>query len=122
MQRDFTYIDDIVEGVARVIKLIPAPDPAWRSEEPNPAASSAPWRIYNIGNNQSVKLMDFIAALEQTLGREGIKKLMPMQPGDVRATYADIEDFRRHTGFSPSTPLAEGLAKFAAWHREYYKV
>ena len=122
MQRDFTYIDDIVEGVARVINLIPAPDPAWRAEDPGPATSSAPWRIYNIGNNQSVKLMDFIAALEQALGCEGIKKFMPMQPGDVRTTYADIDDFRSHTGFSPSTPLAEGLAKFVAWHRDYYKI
>jgi len=122
MQRDFTYIDDVVESMARVIGLIPEPDPAWRAETPDPATSSAPWRIYNIGNNQAVPLMDFIAALEQALGREAVKSLMPMQPGDVRATYADIDDFRRHTGFSPSTPLAEGLAKFTAWHREYYQI
>jgi UDP-glucuronate 4-epimerase len=121
MQRDFTYIDDIVDGTARVLSLLPAPDPAWRAESPDPASSSAPSRIYNIGNNQAVSLMDFIAALEQALGRTAIKTLLPMQPGDVRATYADIDDFRRHTGFSPSTPLAEGLAKFAAWHRKYYK-
>ncbi|MDR0239480.1 MAG: NAD-dependent epimerase [Deltaproteobacteria bacterium] len=121
MQRDFTYIDDIVEGVARVIDRIPAPDSAWRAEAPNPATSSAPWRIYNIGNNQPVQLMDFIAALEQALGCEGIKKLMPMQPGDVRATYADIDDFRLHTGFAPSTPLVEGIARFVAWHRDYYR-
>jgi len=122
MQRDFTYIDDVVEGVARVIGLIPASDPAWLAESPDPATSSAPWRIYNIGNNQAVPLMDFIAALEHALGREAVKSLMPMQPGDVRTTYADIDDFRRHTGFSPSTPLVEGLAKFTAWHREYYKI
>jgi UDP-glucuronate 4-epimerase len=121
MQRDFTYIDDIVEGVSRVITRIPAPDPAWRAEAPDPASSSAPWRVYNIGNNQAVALMDFIAALEQALGRAAVRTLLPMQPGDVRATYADIEDLRRDTGFSPSTPLVEGLARFTAWHREYYK-
>jgi UDP-glucuronate 4-epimerase len=121
MQRDFTYIDDVVESVARVIEILPEPDPAWRPDAPNPASSSAPWRIFNIGNNQAVSLMDFIVALEHILGRKAVKNLLPMQPGDVRATYADIDDFRRHTGFSPSTPLAEGLAKFAAWHREYYK-
>jgi UDP-glucuronate 4-epimerase len=120
MLRDFTYIDDIVDGTARVIQRIPAPDPAWRAESPDPATGSAPWRIYNIGNNQAVKLLDFIAALEQALGRAAIKTLLPMQPGDVRATCADIDDFQRHTGFSPSTPLAEGLARFTAWHREYY--
>ena len=122
MQRDFTYIDDVIEGVARVIRRIPEPDPEWRAENPNPASSSAPWRIYNIGNNRAVNLMDFIAVLEQTLGRAAIKHLMPMQPGDVQATYADIDEFRGHTDFSPSTPLAEGLARFAAWHREYYKI
>jgi len=122
MQRDFTYIDDVVEGVARVIERIPASDPEWRAETPNPAASSAPWRIYNIGNNRAVKLMDFIAALEQALGRTAVKKLLPMQPGDVRATYADIDDFRDLVGFSPSTPLAEGLARFVEWHMEYYTV
>jgi UDP-glucuronate 4-epimerase len=121
MQRDFTYIDDIVEGVARVIERIPAPDSAWRAEAPNPATSSAPWRIYNIGNNQPVELMDFIAALEQALGRKGIKKFMPMQPGDVRTTCGDIDDFRLHTGFAPSTPLVEGIARFVAWHRDYYR-
>jgi UDP-glucuronate 4-epimerase len=121
MRRDFTYIDDIIEGVMRVIDRIPAPDPEWRPEAPNPASSGAPWRIYNIGNNQAVPLMDFIAALEQALGREAKKTFLPMQPGDVQATYADIDDFRSLTGFSPSTPLAEGIAKFAAWHREYYK-
>jgi UDP-glucuronate 4-epimerase len=121
MQRDFTYIDDVVEGVARVITRIPAPDPEWRAESPNPAASSAPWRIYNIGNNQAVSLMDFIATLEQALGREAIKEFLPMQPGDVQATYADIDDFRKLTGFSPSTPLSEGIARFVEWHRTYYK-
>jgi UDP-glucuronate 4-epimerase len=121
MQRDFTYIDDVVEGVTRVITYIPAPDPEWRAESPNPATSSAPWRIYNIGNNQAVSLMDFIATLEQALGREAIKKFLPMQPGDVQATYADIEDFRKLTGFSPSTPLSEGIASFVEWHRTYYK-
>ena len=121
MRRDFTYIDDIVDGTARVLDLIPAPDPAWRAEAPDPASGNAPWRIYNIGNNQAMKLMDFIAALEQALGRAAVKTFLPMQPGDVQATYADIDDFRRHTGFSPSTPPVEGLARFTAWHREYYK-
>ncbi|MCL1985560.1 MAG: NAD-dependent epimerase [Betaproteobacteria bacterium] len=122
MQRDFTYIDDIIEGVVRVIRLTPTSDPGWRAENPNPAASSAPWRIYNIGGSEPVKLMDFIATLERALGREAIKSFMPMQPGDVQSTYADIDDFRERVGFSPSTPLAEGVAKFVAWHREYYNI
>ena len=122
MERDFTYIDDIVEGVARVITRIPAPDPEWRAESPDPSASSAPWRIYNIGNNQAVRLMDFISALEHAIGREAIKTLLPMQKGDVRATYADIDDFSRHAGFAPSVSLAEGIARFVEWHREYYQI
>ena len=122
MQRDFTYIDDIIEGVARVIRLTPAPDPDWRAESPNPAASSAPWRIYNIGGSEPVRLMDFIAALERAIGREAIKNLLPMQPGDVQATCADIGDFCGQVGFSPSTPLAEGVVRFVDWHREYYNV
>jgi len=122
MQRDFTYIDDIIEGVSRVIDRIPEPDPAWRSEDPNPASSSAPWRIYNIGNNKAVELMDFITALEQALGREAIRDLMPMQAGDVRATYADIDDFHKQTGFAPTTSLVDGIARFVAWYRDYYKI
>ncbi len=120
MRRDFTYIDDIVEGVLRLLPLPPAPNPGWDARHPDPGTSFAPWRVFNIGNHDAVELMDFIGALERALGREAIKEFGPMQPGDVEATYADTEELRRLTGFAPKTPLAEGLARFAAWHREYY--
>ncbi|MDO5483915.1 MAG: NAD-dependent epimerase [Desulfovibrionaceae bacterium] len=122
MRRDFTYIDDIVEGVVRLLPVIPAADPAFDSAAPNPASSSAPWRIYNIGNNQTVELNDFIATLEDCLGIKAKKDMLPMQPGDVEATWADIDDLAAATGFSPATPLREGIARFVQWYREYYKI
>ena len=122
MRRDFTYIDDIVEGVVRLLPLIPAPDPAFDAAAPDPASSSAPWRIYNIGNNQTVELNEFIAVLEEALGRTARKELLPMQPGDVEATWADIDALTAATGFAPVTPLREGIARFVDWYKEYYKI
>ena len=121
MRRDFTYIDDIVEGMVRLLPLAARPDPQWDAAAPDPATSSAPWRIYNIGNNRTVELNDFIAALEEALGRKARRELLPMQPGDVRATWADIDDLAAATGFAPLTPLKEGMAKFVSWFKEYYK-
>jgi len=122
MQRDFTYIDDIVEGVARVMGRLPAPNPAWHGEHPDPGTSYAPYRIYNIGNNQPVQLMAFIQTIEKALGREAQKELLPLQPGDVPATYADIDDLARDVGFRPATPIEVGIERFIGWYRDYYKV
>lgn len=121
MKRDFTYIDDIIEGTVRVIDKIPQANPNWNGTDPDPATSYAPYRIYNIGNNQPVDLMYFIKLLEQYLGRETQKNLLPMQAGDVYATYADIEDLTRDTGFKPVTTLEQGLKKFVDWYRGYYR-
>jgi len=120
MQRDFTYIDDIVEGVVRVLDTIPTPDPDFDPAAPDAASSSAPYRLYNIGNHEPVELMTFIETLETALGKTAEKNLMPMQPGDVVATYADTEALRAAVGFSPDTSLEVGLAKFAAWFSDYY--
>lgn len=122
MRRDFTYIDDIVEGVIRVMGTIPKPDPVWDPAAPNPATSSAPWRIYNIGNNNTVELGEFIDTLEAALGRKAVRRLLPMQAGDVKATWADVDDLTRDTGFAPSTPLAHGIGRFVDWYRSYHKV
>ena len=119
-RRDFTYIDDIVEGVVRLLPLAPKPDPQWDAATPDPATSSAPWRIYNIGNNQTVELNDFIAALEEALGKKAIRDLLPMQPGDVEATWANIDALSQATGFAPVTPLKTGIERFVAWFKEYY--
>jgi UDP-glucuronate 4-epimerase len=119
-QRDFTYIDDIVEGVLRILDRIPEPDPAWSGDAPDPAASSAPYRVYNIGNSQSVELMYFIEVLEDCLGRKAEKNMLPMQPGDVPATYADVTDLTRDVGYRPATPVEEGLARFVDWYRDFY--
>lgn len=120
MARDFTYIDDIVEGVVRVMDRLPAPDPRWRGDRPDPAASFAPYRLYNIGNNNPVELLEFIEVLERHLGRTAEKRLLPLQPGDVPATYADVDDLAADVGFKPSTPLTEGIGRFVAWYRRYY--
>lgn len=119
MQRDFTYIDDIAEGTLRVLDRVPEPNPDFRADAPDPGSSYAPYRVYNIGNHQPVELMDFIRILEDALGREAHKNFLPMQPGDVVATYADVEDLRRDVGFEPKTPLAEGIARWVAWYRSY---
>ena len=105
MQRDFTYIDDIIEGVVRVMGKLPEPNPDWRGDAPDPGTSYARYRVYNIGNNQPVQLMRFISVIEEALGRTAQKELMPMQPGDVPATYADIDDLVEDVGFRPATPI-----------------
>ncbi len=120
MGRDFTYIDDITEAMRRIMAAPPKPDPAWDSRAPDPATSFAPYRIYNIGNNQPVRLMDLIATLEQCLGVEAKKNMLPMQPGDVKETFADIEDIVRDFGFRPRTPLREGISRFVEWFKSYY--
>ncbi|MGJ3524101.1 NAD-dependent epimerase [Nitratidesulfovibrio sp. D1] len=122
MRRDFTYIDDIVEGVVRVTERTPQPNPEWRGDAPDPSTSPAPYRIYNIGNNNAVELGRFIEILEDTLGRKAVRNLMPMQPGDVEATYADVDDLIRDTGFKPHTPLEQGIGEFVRWFRDYYKM
>ena len=120
MARDFTYIDDIVEGVVRVLDRPAAPDPDWDPAHPAVASSTAPYRIYNIGNNRPVKLMEFIGTLEKCLGRKAVLDLLPMQPGDVPSTAADISALGKATGFAPATPVETGLARFVAWYHEYY--
>ena len=120
--RDFTYIDDIVEGVVRVLDQAPEPNAGWDSAAADPATSAAPYRLYNIGNHNPVALMDFIAAIESATGREAIKTFLPMQPGDVVATYADVDDLTRDVGFAPNTPIGEGMKRFVAWYREFYGV
>jgi UDP-glucuronate 4-epimerase len=120
MQRDFTYIDDIVEGVARIMRRLPEPDPAWSGEQPDPGTSYAPYKIYNIGNNQPVELNAFIAALERVLGRRAEKRYLDMQPGDVAATYADVADLMADVGFKPATPIEEGIRRFVDWYTSYY--
>ena len=122
MQRDFTYIDDIIEGVVRVLFRVPVGDPEWRAEAPDPGTSDAPYRLYNIGNNQPVALLDFIGKIEAALGRSAVKEMLPLQAGDVPATYADIEDLAREAGFRPTTTIDEGIRRFVAWYREYYGV
>lgn len=122
MQRDFTYIDDIVEGVRRILPHPPQPDPAWSGDQPDPGTSYAPYRIYNIGNNQPVELLRFVRVLEENLGREAKKEYLPMQPGDVPATYADIDDLARDFGFHPGTTIEDGLRRFVSWYRDYYQV
>jgi UDP-glucuronate 4-epimerase len=120
--RDFTYIDDIVEGVIRTLDHVPGPDPGYDPKAPTPASSSAPYRVYNIGNHQPVELLRYIEVLETCLGRKAEKQLLPLQPGDVPDTYADVEALRRDTGYSPSTPIEVGVERFVAWYRDFYKV
>jgi UDP-glucuronate 4-epimerase len=120
--RDFTYIDDAVEGVLRALDVVATPDPNWRAEAPDPATSSAPYRLYNIGNHSPVALLDYIAAIEKVVGRKAKIELLPQQPGDVEETYADVEALKAATGFQPGTPLEQGIERFVAWYRDYYKV
>lgn len=122
MRRDFTYIDDIIGGVLRVMENPPQPTPGWSSETPDPGTSYAPYHIYNIGNNQPVELMEFVGVIEEALGIEAKKEYLPMQPGDVPATYADIDDLTRDLGFRPQTDIRQGIHRFIAWYKEYYRV
>jgi len=122
MERDFTYVDDIVEGIVRLLPTLPQANPDWDGADPDPGSSPAPYRLYNIGNHSPVKLLDFIAMIEKYLGCAARKELLPMQPGDVPATYADVEDLSRAVGFSPETPLERGIEEFVKWYRSYYKV
>ena len=120
MKRDFTYIDDVVEGVVRVTDKIPEPDPDWDGDDPDSATSYAPYKLYNIGNNNPVELMKFIEVLEDCLGRKAKKNLLPMQPGDVPETNADVDDLSMAVGFKPTTPIEKGIKKFVEWYRGYY--
>ncbi|MDQ4132630.1 MAG: NAD-dependent epimerase [Actinomycetota bacterium] len=122
MQRDFTYIDDIVEGVVRVLDRVATPDAAWSGDTPDTATSTAPYRLYNIGNHNPVELIPFIKAIEAALGRPAQLNLLPLQPGDVPATYADVDDLVRDVGFAPDTPIEVGVGRFVDWYRDYYEV
>lgn len=122
MQRDFTYIDDVVDALARLLDRPAQANPAWDGNAPDPASSRAPYRIYNIGNHSPVALTDFISVLEKLLGVSAVRRLLPMQPGDVPATYADVTELAGAAGFAPSTPLEVGLGHFVRWYRDYYRV
>jgi UDP-glucuronate 4-epimerase len=122
MQRDFTYVDDIAQGVIRVLDHVAAANPDYRAETPDPGTSNVPFRVFNIGNHNPVPLMDFIACIEKALGRTAEKNLLPLQDGDVPATYADVESLQQWTGFVPKTSIETGIGRFVAWYREYYKV
>lgn len=122
MRRDFTYVDDIVEGVVRVMDRVAEPNREWSGDAPDPGTSRAPYRLYNIGNNQPVELMHMIATLEECLGMKAEKNMLPMQPGDVPATYANVDDLVRDVGFKPATPIEVGVRRFVDWYRSYYEV
>jgi UDP-glucuronate 4-epimerase len=120
MKRDFTYIDDIIEGIVRVLDKIPGPDPGWNSDNPDPGISSAPYRIYNIGNHNPVDLKYFVEVLEECLGKKAKKELLPIQPGDVPETYADVDDLIADVNFKPETPIEVGVERFVKWYKEFY--
>jgi len=120
MKRDFTYIDDVVESVVRIMEVIPTPDSHWSSDRPDPSSSIAPFRLYNVGNHVPVDLLELIALLEEALGKRAQKNFLPMQPGDVTATYADVESLERVTGFSPQTTMREGIQRFVQWYKEFH--
>ena len=122
MRRDFTYVDDVVESVVRLVDRRPAGNPDFSTASPDPGSSSAPWRVYNIGNNKPVELLEVVRLLEETLGKKAKRELMPMQPGDVPATYADVDDLMRDVDFRPATPIAEGIRRFTEWYRAYHRV
>lgn len=122
MERDFTYIDDIVEGICRIMLKVPQGDPAWNADSPDPAGSTAPYRVYNIGNNNPVNLMNFISVIENALGKKAELNFLPMQPGDVKTTYADIDDLVHDAGYTPKTPIEKGIGEFVQWYRDYYGV
>ncbi|MBW8014722.1 MAG: NAD-dependent epimerase [Planctomycetes bacterium] len=122
MKRDFTYVDDIVEGVIRVIDNPPKGRPDWSGEKPDPSCSKAPYKVYNIGNSSPVLLMDFIAAIENAIGKKAVMNMMPLQPGDVPATWADVTDLVDDLGYKPDTSIEEGVEKFVKWYREFYNI
>lgn len=121
MRRDFTYVDDIVEGIIRVIDHPPQGNPAWTGSHPDPSCSKAPYKIYNIGNSSPVELMDFIEAIEKTLGKKAKKNMLPIQPGDVPATWAEVSDLIEDLNYQPNTPIQEGVERFITWYKEFYK-
>lgn len=122
MRRDFTYVDDVVQAIVRLVGRPPKGNPDWDGNRPDPASSRAPWMIYNIGNNHPEELTHVISLLEQEFGRPAIREMLPMQPGDVEATYADVADLERDIGFRPATPIEEGIARFAKWYRDYHRI
>jgi len=121
-RRDFTYIDDIVEGVIRTVDRIAAPDPDWSSDQPDSASSSAPYRLYNIGSNKPIELLRYIELIEERLGMTAEKNLLPLQPGDVPDTYANVDSLMQDVGYKPTTPIEVGIARFIDWYRDYYRV
>ena len=121
MRRDFTYIDDVVESVVRLVDRPPAGNSKYSGMSPDPGSSSAPWRVYNIGNNNPVELLEVVRILEDVIGKKAKRELLPMQPGDVPATYADVDDLMRDVDFRPATPIAEGIARFIEWYRSYHR-
>ena len=121
MRRDFTYVDDVTEAVVRLIDRPPAADMQWSSERPDPATSRAPWRVFNIGNHTPVELTEVVRLIEDAVGKAATRELVPMQPGDVPATFADVDDLREAVGFAPATPIADGVRRFIAWYRAYHK-
>jgi UDP-glucuronate 4-epimerase len=122
MRRDFTYIDDVVEAVVRLVDHVPAGNLKWSGEAPDPGSSSAPWRVYNIGNNNPTELLEVVRLIEDAIGKKAKRELLPMQPGDVPATYADIEDLGREVGFKPVTTIKDGIGRFVAWYRAYHGI
>ncbi|MCX6512929.1 MAG: NAD-dependent epimerase [Actinobacteria bacterium] len=120
-RRDFTYVDDVVEGVIRVLDRSAPPNLSWNGAQPDPGSSQAPWRVYNIGNNNPVELMDFISAIENALGKKAEMEMLPLQPGDVPDTYANVDDLVEQFDYKPATPIEQGVANFVAWYREYFK-
>jgi UDP-glucuronate 4-epimerase len=120
MQRDFTYINDIIEGVMRVMDRLPEPNPNWSGDDPDPGTSYAKYKIYNIGNNNPVELMEFITAIEKVLGKGAKKEFLDLQPGDVPSTYADVDDLIKDVGFKPGTSIETGIKRFVKWFKEYY--
>ena len=122
MRRDFTFVDDIVDGIVKLIPKIPKPNPDWNGDNPDSATSFAPYKLFNIGNNQPVELMKFIEVIEENIGKKAVRNYLPMQPGDVPATYADVDDLMNEVGFKPSTSIEDGISRFVKWYKEYYKI
>jgi UDP-glucuronate 4-epimerase len=122
MRRDFTYIDDVIEAVVRLVEHAPQPDPNWSGETPDPGSSDAPWRVYNIGNNNPVEVLEVVRLLEHAIGKKAKRELLPMQPGDVPATFANVDDLMRVVDFKPSTSVADGIARFVDWYRAYHRL